>query len=129
MDPIKDDDHVWLNDAHVCVTTILLGTRQPPDERWWGTRGVPYPRSSVLDPTDPSHGLCHRSPIPSHPPFVILAPGIKAIARSRIPASCKKSANQVDPGVPVLAFFTSLHWLPEETVFRRKDSFQAIVSA
>lgn len=42
---------------------------------------------------------------PIHPiPRVILAPGIKAIADSRIAASCKKFAIQVDPTrCPVLA--------------------------
>ncbi|OAD54094.1 hypothetical protein WN48_08323 [Eufriesea mexicana] len=92
--PISDDDHVSLNDAHVCVTTILLGTRQPPDDRWWGLQRVPYPRSV--------RGSDRSIPWPvssfAHPiPRVILAPGIKAIADSRIAASCKKFANQLDP--------------------------------
>ncbi|KAK1122976.1 hypothetical protein K0M31_008613 [Melipona bicolor] len=91
---ISNGDHVSLNDAHVCVTTILLGTRQPPDDRWWGLqRGSHIP---VL-----AHGSDRSIPWPTssfaHPiPRVILALGIKAIADSSIAASCKKFANQLD---------------------------------
>lgn len=83
-----------MNDAHVCVTTILLGTRQPPDDRWWGLqRGSHIPvlvRGSDRSILWPTSSFAH--PIPR----VILALGIKAIADSSIAASCKKFANQLD---------------------------------
>lgn len=49
-----------------------------------------------VDPTDIPY------PVPSPIPRVILASGIKAIADSRIAASCKKSADKLDPLVVVL---------------------------
>lgn len=57
---------------------------------------------------------------PIHPiPRVILAPGIKAIADSRIAASCKKFAIQVDPTrcLPLLSLPQLVVYLVERVLY------------